>query len=53
MSRRTLKLVAVSYAVKTVLFGLFCLLAPDLVRQGRDRVRAAWSAVTESQTRTR
>jgi hypothetical protein len=46
MMRRALKVMAISYAVKTVLvFGLW-LLAPDLVRQGRDRAVAAWASLT-------
>lgn len=45
MSRRMIKVVAISYAVKSVLFAGLWLLAPDLIRQGRDRVLAAFSAI--------
>jgi hypothetical protein len=46
MSRRAIKVVAISYAVKTLLFVGLWLLAPDLVRQGRDRARAFFSSLT-------
>jgi hypothetical protein len=45
MSRRALKVVAISYAVKTVLVAALWLAAPDLVRQARDRALAAFSTL--------
>jgi hypothetical protein len=37
---------AVSYAVKTVVVLGIWLAAPDLVRQGRDKVRDVWASMT-------
>ena len=48
MWRRALKVMAVSYAVKTVLVLGFWLAAPDLVRQGRDKVRDVWASMTRT-----
>jgi hypothetical protein len=50
MWRRALKVMAVSYAVKTVLFLAVWLAAPDLVRQGRDKVKDVWAGVTGAST---
>ena len=50
MWRRALKVMAVSYAVKTVLFVGLWLAAPDLVRQGRDKVKDLWAGVTGART---
>ena len=50
MWRRALKVMAVSYAVKTlVVLGLW-LAAPDLVRQGRDKVKDIWASITGAAT---
>jgi hypothetical protein len=46
MWRRALKVMAVSYAVKTLVVLGVWLAAPDLVRQGRDKVRDVWASVT-------
>jgi hypothetical protein len=46
MWRRMLKLTAIGYAVKTAVFLAVWLAAPDLVRQGRDRVLGAWGSLT-------
>ena len=50
MWRRALKVMAVSYAVKTVVVLGIWLAAPDLVRQGRDKVRNAWASMTGAST---
>jgi hypothetical protein len=50
MWRRALKVMAVSYAVKTLVFLAVWLAAPDLVRQGRDKVVAVWIAATGTAT---
>ena len=46
MWRRALKVMAVSYAVKTIVVLGIWLAAPDLVRQGRDKVRDLWASLT-------
>lgn len=46
MWRRTLKVLALSYAVKTVLLLGIWLAAPDLVRQGRDKAGELWDTWT-------
>jgi hypothetical protein len=48
MWRRALKVMAVSYAVKSVLVLGIWLAAPDLVKQGRDKVRDVWASMTRS-----
>ena len=48
MWRRMLKVTAIGYAVKTAVFLAVWLAAPDLVRQGRDKVRDAWVSLTRS-----
>jgi hypothetical protein len=50
MWRRAVKVMAVSYAVKTLLLVGVWLAAPDLVRQGRDKVKDVWAAVTGAST---
>lgn len=50
MWRRTLKVMAIGYAVKTAVFLAVWLAAPDLVRQGRDKVRDAWAGFTSEGT---
>lgn len=45
MSRRTLKLIALSYAVKTLLFGLAWLIVPDLPARAANKARQTWTAV--------
>lgn len=47
MRRRTLKLLAWSYAIKTVLVGILWLVAPEIPRQVVDHARRAWSSVTD------
>lgn len=48
MWRRMLKVMAIGYAVKTALALALWLAAPDLVRQGRDKLRDAWAGLTGS-----
>jgi hypothetical protein len=50
MWRRALKIMAISYAVKTVLVLGIWLAAPDLVRQGRDKVKEIWASITGAAT---
>jgi hypothetical protein len=45
MSPRTLKLIAVGYAVKTLLVGLAWLIVPDLPARAASKARQTWSAV--------
>ena len=45
MSARTLKLIAVGYAVKTLLLGLAWLIVPDLPARAANKARQTWSAV--------
>jgi hypothetical protein len=42
ISRRTLKLVAIGYAVKTVVFGVAWLVVPDLPQRAIATARQAW-----------
>jgi len=46
MWRRTLKVAAVSYAVKTVLLLGLWLAAPDVLRRGRDKAGEIWQSWT-------
>ena len=46
-SRRTLKLFAWSYAVKTVLVGLLWLVAPEIPEAVLAHARAAWSSAID------
>jgi hypothetical protein len=48
MWRRTLKVMAVSYAVKTILLLGVWLAAPDLVRRGRERANELWDSWTRT-----
>jgi len=45
MSPRTLKLIAVGYAVKTLLLGLAWLIVPDLPARAASKARQTWAAV--------
>jgi len=45
LSARTLKLVAVGYAVKTLLLGLAWLMVPDLPARAASKARQTWAAV--------
>jgi hypothetical protein len=47
MRRRTLKLLAWSYAVKTVLVGILWLVAPEIPQQVLAHARRAWAAVAD------
>ena len=47
MKRRTLKLLAWSYAIKTVLVGILWLVAPEIPQQAIAHARRAWASVTE------
>ena len=43
MSRRTVRLVAVSYAVKTLLLAVLFLLAPEVKAKALYQARTAWA----------
>ena len=43
MSRRTVRLVAVSYAVKTLLLALLWVAAPELPAKALGHARTAWA----------
>jgi hypothetical protein len=45
MSPRTLKLIAVGYAVKTLLVGMAWLIVPDLPARAASKARETWAAV--------
>jgi len=45
MKRKTLKVLAVSYLVKALLFGLAWLAVPDLPQRTAARLRQAWGLV--------
>jgi hypothetical protein len=45
MSPRTLKLIALGYAVKTLLFGVAWLIVPDLPARAANKARQTWAAV--------
>jgi hypothetical protein len=45
---RTLKLVAIGYCVKTLLFGIAWLMVPDLPQRAMTKLRAAWTYVSSS-----
>ena len=49
MWRRTVKVLAVSYAVKTVLLLGLWLAAPDLMRRGYERAGELWDNWTRTQ----
>lgn len=42
ISRRTLKLIAIGYVIKTVVFGAAWLAVPDLPQRAMDTARQAW-----------
>jgi hypothetical protein len=46
-SRRTVKLVAISYAVKTVLVGILWLVAPEIPQAVIAHARAAWAGAID------
>jgi hypothetical protein len=46
-SRRTVKLLAVSYAVKTVLVGILWLVAPEIPEAVLAHARAAWAGAID------
>lgn len=46
MSRRTLKLIAWSYAIKTVLVGILWLVAPEIPQKAIAHARRAWASVS-------
>jgi hypothetical protein len=45
VSRRTLRLLAVSYAIKTLLVGLAWLAVPDLPERATSTARSAWEGI--------
>ena len=42
ISRKTLKLIAIGYVVKTVVFGTAWLVIPDFPQRAMDTARLAW-----------
>ena len=42
ISRKTLKLIAIGYVLKTVAFGFAWLMVPDLPQRAMDTARQAW-----------
>jgi hypothetical protein len=42
INRKTLKLVAIGYAVKTVAFAIAWMIVPDLPQRAMDTARQAW-----------
>jgi hypothetical protein len=50
MSPRALKLIAVGYAVKTLLVGLAWLMVPDLPARAAQKARQTWAAVAARST---
>jgi hypothetical protein len=46
-SRRTVKLIAISYAVKTLLVGILWLVAPEIPEAVLAHARAAWTGVID------
>jgi len=46
MSPRTLKILAVSYLIKTLVVGVVWLAIPDLPQRAATRMREAWTWVT-------
>jgi hypothetical protein len=46
MNPKTLKLIALGYVVKTVLFGLAWLAIPDLPQRALEMARETWSRIT-------
>ena len=53
MSTRTIRLIAVSYAVKTALVGLAWLAIPDLPERAMTVARQTWARVTASDSPAR
>jgi hypothetical protein len=51
MTPRTLKIVALSYLLKTLLVGIAWIAIPDLPERAQAKVRQIWSAVLETRTR--
>ena len=47
MTHKTLKVLAVSYLVKTLLFGVAWLAVPDLPQRTAARLREAWDLVVK------
>jgi hypothetical protein len=45
MSPRTLKLIALGYVVKTLLFGVAWLVVPDLPARAANKARQTWAAM--------
>jgi hypothetical protein len=43
ISRRTLKVIAIAYAVKTIVFGAAWLMVPDLPQRAVHTARQAWA----------
>jgi hypothetical protein len=47
MSPRTLKILAIGYAVKTLLVGLAWLMVPDLPTRAANKARETWTALMD------
>jgi hypothetical protein len=48
LNRRTLKIVAIGYAVKTLIVAVAWVLVPELPQIVKTKVQAAWTAVAGS-----
>jgi hypothetical protein len=48
MNPRTLKLIALGYVVKTLLFGVAWLIVPDLPARAANKARQTWAAMVGS-----
>lgn len=51
MTPRTLKIVALTYLVKTLLLGMAWIVIPDLPERASAKVLSLWAAVFETQNR--
>ena len=51
MTPRMLKIVALSYLLKTVLLGAAWVAIPDLPQRASAKARELWSAILETRTR--
>lgn len=47
MTPRSLKILAWSYLIKTLIVGIAWLVVPDLPQRAADRIREAWSRVMQ------
>jgi len=52
MSVRTLKILVISYGIKTLLVGIAWLVVPDLPQRAASALRSAWGRVTTTSVTT-